>query len=358
MKTFETLEELERIPYNGYTAMSLFAGAGGSCMGLRKAGFNVVLANEFIPVSAETYRINHPNTVVVEEDIRGIKGEDLLAMVGLEVGELDLLNGSPPCCSYSMEGARERLWGQEHLYDGVMQRTDDLFDEFVRILSEMKPKVFVCENVKGLTQGASADVLYEVREKFRKAGYNIDCKVLDAQNYEVPQHRERLIFIGVRKDLKLKPSFPVANSTIITTKEAIEDLLGTGSEVPNWSTGKYVRAMKELGPECGYKEIEAWEKKNNEKLYRAQVFRDYWNTPCPTLKAHKDRYRHPLEDRFLNLREERRLQTFPDDFKLIGNQEEQHARIGRSVPPQLMYHIANHIKENILDKVKKNESDN
>ena len=349
MKTFETLEELEKIPYNGYTAISLFAGAGGSCMGLRKAGFNVVLANEIIPISAETYRLNHPNTILLERDIRGVRGEDILSLTNLKVGDLDVLNGSPPCCSYSTEGARERLWGQEHLYDGIMQKTDDLFDEYIRLVSELKPKVFICENVKGLSQGEVADVLYSVRKRFRKIGYNVDCKILDAQNYQVPQHRERLIFIGVRRDLKINPSFPLSVGGKITTKDAIEDLLGTGSEVPNWKTGKYITAMKELGPQCGYKEIEEWEKKHGEKLYRAQVFRDYWNTPCPTLKAHKDRYRHPLEDRFLNLMEERRLQTFPDDFKLIGNQDEQHARIGRSVPPQLMYYIAKNVKERILD---------
>ena len=136
-----------------YKAISLFSGCGGSSLGYKLAGFKVLLANEFIDIAADTYQANFSDTIVLRDDIRKLTGKIILDKVNLKVGELDLLDGSPPCQSFSTAGKREEKWGKVVKYSETMQRTDDLLFEYARILKEIQPKTFVCENVKGLVLG-------------------------------------------------------------------------------------------------------------------------------------------------------------------------------------------------------------
>ena len=149
----------EQSEKNLFSVVSMFAGGGGSSTGYRLAGGNVLAINEFVPMAQETYTANYPDTHIFKEDIRKLTGESILNKIGLNKGELDILDGSPPCASFSIAGAKEKMWGKVKKYSDTEQRTDDLFFEFARILNDIQPKVFVCENVAGITSGESANLL-------------------------------------------------------------------------------------------------------------------------------------------------------------------------------------------------------
>src|SRR5678815_1035145 len=136
---------------NLFTFFSTFAGGGGSSTGYRLAGGHCLGVNEFIPEAVRVYHENYPATKIFADDIRTLTGEYLLNELGLNPGELDVFDGSPPCSSFSMQGLREEGWGKTKKYSDSEQRTDDLFFEYARLLKELQPKTFIAENVKGLT---------------------------------------------------------------------------------------------------------------------------------------------------------------------------------------------------------------
>jgi DNA (cytosine-5)-methyltransferase 1 len=218
----------------GLTAVSTFAGCGGSCLGFEMAGFEMLWANEFVPAAQDTYRANHPHTPLDGRDIREVKPEEILEAIGLAKGELDVLNGSPPCASFSSAGKRSEHWGKVKAYSDTKQRTDDLFFEFVRLLSGLQPRAFVAENVAGLTRGVAIGYFKEIMRALDGAGYAVKCKVLDAQWLGVPQSRSRAIFVGVRKDLGEEPEHPKPLGYRYTLREVLPGLmrarcLNTGS---------------------------------------------------------------------------------------------------------------------------------
>jgi DNA (cytosine-5)-methyltransferase 1 len=223
-----SMAEIEAIEPNGFNVVSTFSGCGGSCLGYRMAGFSILYANEFIPAAQETYRANHPNSVLDARDIREVKGADILSKIGLKEGEIDLLDGSPPCASFSTAGKREEGWGKVKLYSDTKQRTDDLFFEYVRLLRELRPKTFVAENVSGLIKGTAKGYFLEILKAMKESGYKVKAKVLDAKFLGVPQSRERLIFIGVRNDLGLEPVHPKPQAKVWTVREAIPWILKQG----------------------------------------------------------------------------------------------------------------------------------
>ena len=149
------MREIEEVPANGLSVVSTFSGGGGSCLGYRMAGYRVLYASEFIPEAQKTYRFNHPGVYLDTRDIRQVTPESILEIVGKWPGEIDLLDGSPPCCAFSVCGKREKGWGKSHAYSDKAQRVDDLFFEYTRLLKGLRPKVFVAENVKGLTIGTA-----------------------------------------------------------------------------------------------------------------------------------------------------------------------------------------------------------
>lgn len=203
-----TIAEIERSPLNGLRVVSLFSGCGGSSLGYRMAGCKVVWANEFIPAARDTYRANFPNTPVDGRDIRLVKGVDILNATGLQRGELDILDGSPPCASFSTAGKRQKLWGQVKAYSDTKQRTDDLFFEYIRLLGELHPRRFIAENVAGLVKGVGKGYFLEILAGLKAAGYRVEARLLDAQWLGVPQSRQRIFFVGVRLDIDGAPGFP------------------------------------------------------------------------------------------------------------------------------------------------------
>lgn len=216
-----SMQEISALPWNGFNAISTFSGCGGSSLGYKMAGFKVLWANEFIPAAQEVYRLNHPGTILDTRDIRQVQPQDILDAIGMKPGDLDLLDGSPPCASFSTAGKREAGWGKVKAYSDTKQRTDDLFFEYARLVRGIQPKVFVAENVSGLVKGTAKGYFKLILKELQECGYNVKAKVLDAQWLGVPQMRQRLIFIGVRNDLCLEPAFPKPLSYQYTVRDAL-----------------------------------------------------------------------------------------------------------------------------------------
>lgn len=216
-----SMAEIAALPWNGFNAISTFSGCGGSSLGYKLAGFKVLWASEFIPAAQDTYRANHPDTILDTRDIRQVQAQEILDAIGMKAGELDLMDGSPPCASFSTAGKREAGWGKVKAYSDTKQRTDDLFFEYTRLLKGIQPKVFVAENVSGLVKGTAKGYFLEILKAFKDCGYTVQAKLLDAQWLGVPQMRQRIIFVGVRNDLGLAPAFPKPLSYQYSVRDAI-----------------------------------------------------------------------------------------------------------------------------------------
>lgn len=350
MKTQIDMSELDNIETNGYTVVSTFSGCGGSSLGYKLSGYDVKCAVEFIPNAAETYLANFPNTPVIQKDIRDITGEDIMKITGIKKYELDILDGSPPCCDFSINGKREEGWGKVKNYSSTKQRVDDLFFEYARLVEDLMPKVFVAENTKGITLGKAKDVLNQVIQTLTDIGYNVEYRVLDSSKYGIPQKRERTIIIGVRKDLNLKPVFPEETNVLMTTEEAIGDLIDNGTDqINNSKRDTLIKTYFHSG--CTSSDIKKICAENNIKVYEQSFRRDKWNEPYYTIKQHHTRPYHPVVDRLMSIDEAKRIQTFPDDFKLLHSPTQNWERIGRAVPPSLMKVISKTIQTEILDKL-------
>ncbi|MGH3427448.1 MAG: DNA cytosine methyltransferase [Mycobacteriales bacterium] len=218
-----TMDEIAATKKNGFVVVSTFSGCGGSCLGFRMAGFKVAWASEFIPAARETYLTNYPQTPVDGRDIRLVTAKEIRKVIG-DV-DVDVLEGSPPCASFSTAGKRSAAWNQVRKYSDSEQRVDDLFFEYARLVGELKPKVFVAENVSGLVKGVAKGYFKEILAALKAKGYEVKAQVLDAQWLGVPQMRQRLIFIGVRNDLVEKfgvhPAHPVPLKYRYSVKDAI-----------------------------------------------------------------------------------------------------------------------------------------
>ena len=204
-----TMTEIEKLRgSNGYKVISTFSGCGGSCLGLEMAGYEVLYASEFVQEARETYALNHPGVHIDPRDIRDVTPDNILEITGLAVGEIDLLEGSPPCASFSTAGKREQDWGKVKSYSETSQRADDLFFEYARLVEGLQPKAFVAENVSGLIKGSAKGYFKMILAALQDCGYQVEAKLLDSSWLGVPQVRKRLIFQGIRNDLNQKPRWP------------------------------------------------------------------------------------------------------------------------------------------------------
>jgi DNA (cytosine-5)-methyltransferase 1 len=210
---------------NRFTTISCFAGGGGSSTGYRLAGGNILLINEFVESAVETYTANFPDSKVLVDDIKKYTSQDFLDIAGIAKGELDILDGSPPCSAFSVAGKREKGWGKEKNYsDGKKQvAIEDLFYEFIRIAEGIQPKIIIAENVKGITFGESKSKLNAFINEFEKIGYDVTYEVLNGADYGVPQARERTIFICVREDVSKKIGLSFLNLHNLFPKPTVEN---------------------------------------------------------------------------------------------------------------------------------------
>ena len=328
------MAEIAALPWNGFKVASTFSGAGGSCLGYRMAGFKVVWANEFVPMAQESYKANAlPDCVLDGRDIKHIQPHDILAATGLKVGELDLFDGSPPCQAFSTAGKREKGWGKEKTYEhGATQKNETLFDEYIRLLRGLQPKVFVAENVSGLVKGTAKGMFLQILAAMKASGYRVTCRVLDAQWLGVPQQRQRTIFVGVREDLNREPVHPVPLPYRYSVRDALPHVTACGS-----------------GPSFA-----DWKAMGRDPL---KTFVPSEKAPCQAVLASGVSQGVGMlesngEKRKFTIAELRRICAFPDDFILCGSYAQQWERLGNSVPPVMMQAIATTVRDKILMQIK------
>lgn len=374
-----SMAQIAALPPNGFNVVSTFSGCGGSCLGFKMAGFKVLWGSEFIPAAQETYRANHPGTILDCRDIRQIQPEDIRAAIGNV--QVDVLEGSPPCSSFSTAGKREQHWGEVKAYSDTQQRTDDLFFEFARILKGLQPKVFVAENVSGLVKGKAKGYFLEILGALKAAGYVVSAKLLDAQWLGVPQARQRVIFVGVRNDIGLAPVHPSPLPYHYTVKDALPWIVQVkhSGKPANWqpssrpvptivadgatisptgymSGGTYVEAESDISR---YAIGAEWQKlgPGERSAKYAQLIRSDENQPCNTVTGYGARrglatVTHPTECRKFSIQELKALCGFPADFILTGTYEQQWERLGRAVPPVMMRAVAEKVRDDILRRIK------
>ena len=344
-----SMTEIKKIKKR-FTVVSTFSGGGGSSLGYCMAGGKVLLANEFVESARDTYKANFPDTKIILDDIRTISGKDILKQINLKKGELDIFDGSPPCSSFSMMGKREKGWGKEKKYSDKIQKTDDLFFEFIRVAKDLQAKVIIAENVPGLLAGNAKKYLAEIVKGFESIGYNCQYKVLNAANYGVPQNRKRVIFICVRNDIKIKQTFPLGFDYKVSTRDAIHDLLSSDEQgvEDNW----WKQYLTKMPARATKKQIAEIVGRKQTSFLVSRLATGKWTLPSNTiLQSHTSVAIHPLLQRGFSISEAKRLQSFPDDFILNGPKEEQWERIGRSVPPLLMKAVASHVYKTIISNV-------
>ncbi|WP_370388261.1 DNA (cytosine-5-)-methyltransferase [Snodgrassella alvi] len=333
-------KELNIKPERNYKLIELFAGAGGLAIGMEKAGFETVLLSEIDKYACQTLRQNRPEWNVVEGDINKLDFKKYR-------NSIDIISGGFPCQAFSYAGQKR----------GFEDARGTLFFEFARAIEEIKPKVFLAENVKGLLNHDCGKTLNTIKKIIDDIGYFlIEPRVLKAIFYKVPQKRERLFLVGIRKDIadKVKFRWPSPYNRIMTLRDALKKGDLYDCDVP-LSTGiKYPQRKAEIlsfVPEGGY-----W-KDLPDNLQREFMMKSYylgggktgmarrlaWNEPSLTLTcspAQKQTERcHPDETRPLTVREYARIQTFPDSWQFSGPINNQYKQIGNAVPVNLAYAV-------------------
>lgn len=357
-----------------FTAVSTFAGGGGSSTGYRLAGGYLPLVNEFVPEAAHTYKRNFPECIVDQRDIWEISASDeavaaFLASAGLAVGELDLLDGSPPCSEFSTAGRGIGDQDVQKSYSDVTQNNiASLPFDLVDVAIRAKPKVFVCENVPAFASRGK-EVFERVLRALRFPGdraYYANWQVLTASDFGVPQKRQRLFIIGVRKDVgdligidsdeAVLDVFPTPTRVGVNVRSALEGLTQSHSDVWPWTRSAMAPSLRKL--------IRLLPKNPPKPTRLAHIFPDYknnytltrcsWDTPAPTMVVSGQRPDgmtgaiHPQHDRKFTLPELKRLTGLPNDFILTGTYGQASERICRMVPPLLTKAIAESVYENIL----------
>lgn len=310
------------------TVISLFAGTGGSSLGYKWAGFHELLAVDFDPHAVECFRLNFPDVPVWQRSVVEVTGKEILEFCKIKKGELDVLDGSPPCQGFSTAGKRN-----------VTDPRNDLFKHYVRLINELQPKVFVMENVSGMAKGKMKGRFIEIINALKATGYNVKAKQMNAANYGVPQSRERIIFIGSRKDLKNEVTYPVPNGVVITARDAIDHL--------------YDSEKKNRKPVT--KGLLAFAKMLKEGEYGSRyhptgslfgLIRIASNKPCPTVTKSAGtvllHYRDSLM--FLSVNELKVLCSFPIEWKLGSSRSKSIDRLGNAVMPKFMQAIAEQVK--------------
>ncbi|MBQ9417793.1 MAG: DNA cytosine methyltransferase [Bacteroidales bacterium] len=371
------------------TSIDLFSGCGGLTLGFRMAGVRSILASDIDENCEKTFRRNFPDVPFICKDITDITPDDVRSVIGDAVP--DIIIGGPPCQGFSLANKR-----RGKIADDPRNR---LFYGFVKFVNWYSPKAFVMENVKGLLSMQGGEVIKTIVEEFSNAGeygYHVSYRILKASDYGVPQNRERVVLIGIRKDIDAEPRFPapLQQDHYLTVDEAISDLpqleAGQGCEVQEYlcepkndyqrmmraasryvlnhiamrHTPRLVERFKAIKP--GQSLVDVWEthgsvkrgapteksdikfSQNNQRLHGDQ--------PAPTIAASfQSNFIHPHLNRNFTAREGARLQSFPDDFVFEGMRTKmswekglsQYQQIGNAVPVLMAKAIAECITEQL-----------
>lgn len=320
------------IPNRDYNSIELFAGAGGLALGLEQAGMKCLALNEFDHWACETLRKNRPDWNVVEDDIKNISFSSYK-------GKVDLVTGGFPCQAFSYAGKKL----------GLDDARGTLFYEFARVVNETKPAICIGENVRGLLNHEDGRTIEGMVSVLDEIGYNvITPRIFKTIFYRVPQKRERVLIVGIRKDIDLKLfEFPKPHKKVYTLKDALKKGELFSTDVPESTGTKYPKSKKdvlELVPEGGYWRdlpLELQKEYMGGSFYlgggkTGMARRMSWSEPSLTLTcspAQKQTERcHPDETRPFTVREYARIQTFPDDWAFSGSMSHQYKQIGNAVP--------------------------
>jgi len=319
---------------NKYTVLELFAGAGGLAIGMEKAGIECVALNEIDKWACQTLRTNRPHWNVMEGDIRSFDFSEYK-------NKVDVVTGGFPCQAFSYAGKKL----------GLADARGTLFYEFARVVKEVNPPICIGENVRGLLSHENGKTLEGMISILDEIGYNVvPFQVLKAINYNVPQKRERLILVGVRKDIDVKYEYPKPFNKIFNLEDALKKGELFDCDVPPSNGAKYPKSKKDvldMVPQKGY-----WRDLplDIQKEFMGGSYllgggktgiarRIGWDEPCLTLTcspAQKQTERcHPEETRPFTIREYARIQTFPDDWNFDGSMAQQYKQIGNAVPVNL-----------------------
>ena len=338
-------------PLNKGKVFSCFACGGGSTMGYKLAGFDVLGCNEIDPRMMAAYQANHHPKYSFLEPIQTFKNKPDLPE---ELYHLDILDGSPPCSSFSMAGSREDGWGVEKKFrEGQAEQVlDTLFFDFIDLAKRLQPRVVVAENVKGLLMGEARTYYHKIKEELQAAGYETIDFLMDASKMGIPQRRERVFFIGLRKDLcgpfmeqfdlfNEKPRFSLEfNEKQIVFKEFM-DLQG-----------------REIGP----KMKDLWASRQNgdtsmcessQRIFNKESFFSqtyiYPDAVPYTLTSYEDSLVLFNAPKCTSVKEACCIGSFPEDYDFCGNKA--HYIIGMSVPPLMVARIADQIYKQWLSKL-------
>ena len=321
-------------PVRDFSVLELFAGAGGLAVGLESAGLKCVGLNEIDKWACQTLRTNRPNWNVLEGDVRSFDFTKYH-------NKVDVVTGGFPCQAFSYAGKKL----------GLNDARGTLFYEFARVVKEVNPPICIGENVRGLLSHENGKTLQGMISILDEIGYNVvPVQVLKAINFKVPQKRERLILVGVRKDIDLKFEYPKPYKSIYNLSDALKKGKLFNCNVPKSEGAKYPKYKKEvldLVPQKGYWRdlpLEIQKEFMGQSFYlgggkTGMARRIGWDEPCLTLTcspAQKQTERcHPDETRPFTVREYARIQTFPDDWKFEGSVSQQYKQIGNAVPMNL-----------------------
>lgn len=344
-------------------AADLFSGVGGLSQGFMSAGFEIAFAIEFDKEIADAYASNHPGTEMINEDICGVDIEELKK----RHPHVDLIMGGPPCQGFSQKGKRLNLNDPRNF----------LFQQFVRFVDSYRPKYFVLENVPNIITTSNGYFKNQIIESFSKLGYTVNCGVLSASEFGIPQDRHRAVFIGVLGPKGI--ALPTPPKKRVTIQEAIYDLpfigSGEGDEVSKYdkkATSEYQKMLRgkskvlfnhvatkhsdlalerlALIPKGAGKEVLPAEHRTK-SIYSGTWCRLLEDGIAATITTRFDtpssgRFTHPILNRCLTVREAARIQSFPDTFRFYGNKTSQMKQVGNAVPPLLAYAIAQQIINN------------
>ena len=320
--------------------VSFFSGAGGLDQGFKDAGFNILWANDFNPKVRTTYEKNHPNTTFILKSIVDLTAD--------EVPDCDGIIGGPPCQSWSAAGS----------HGGANDPRGQLFFQFLRIIESKQPKFFVAENVKGILNKRNTPVFNQIKHLFKKAGYSVQAKLLNASDYGVAQDRERVIIIGVRKDLETTKAhyFPRPRPR---DRQTLQDVIGhlkdkKASKTKNTSKRTDNHEYLDQGFSSHFmsrNRVRGWDECSFTILATGRHC--VLHPQAPKMKnVGKDKFTFKIGKehlyRRLSIKECALIQSFPDDYQFYyDNINEGYKMVGNAVPPRLAFHIAEQIKRKL-----------
>lgn len=326
------------------TVISLFSGCGGLDLGFERAGFDISIANEFDKTIFATYRLNHPNTCLIEGDIRNIQAVDL-------PDNIDGIIGGPPCQSWSEAGSQR----------GINDMRGQLFYEYIRILKSVHPKFFLAENVRGMMYSKHNAAVQNILNMFYDCGYDVTVHIVNAKDYGVAEERIRVFYIGFRKDLNVQFQFPVG-STVYEGKLTLRDVIwnlrcnavpavyGNKHNPSAWNNHEYfIGGFSPIF--MSRNRVKSW----NEQAFTVQASgrQCQLHPDSPKMvKVSTDKYEfvYGYNYRRLTVREVARIQGFPDDFSFVyDNVNDGYKMVGNAVPINLAYEIAVAIRNILLD---------